>query len=613
VPDIFETRCVSARFDRSDHLCRVACIGDSMVWGQGTAARQTLPAHLMRLLNAALPDQLVWVDNFGLSSGNLWHSWASLRAQAQDKRFDAIVFSVCQNDTQIFEHYTVAYGSDKSCYWEADTVYFRQAGRLFADFAQFCKDSGTVAIVVYYSFVASDRKIIEALRPVIESLGIPFIDMLEFYRHHTAMTIETYRASEFDGHPSSLGHEMAARRVTTELLNRLDQARPSRFAADPAGVLGGAVADLVDQHVPVDAALEWAREAIAAKERAARRRPRGDRAAAAATYAGLAGRIARCETAWRLARRIEACAALVEPPADYMTRTLPNLHRAETILDEAVFLLEQSVGVEELGQLGALFVEDGHFGQADRLAFFSGDVSGEIGRLRARLGAFTAIKPEWVEEMTECVIGTSRSLRDSLDPRAIGPDLLLAFSAAARLRADLDALDAVAARLGHLVEEPSARRLWAIVLYLAHGFAGALEGIDRMLSRCLPLSASVGAPWTCVEVTLEGGPDPEVVGEVCRLQVEADYLVPRRARLREVHWAGVAKPRGVYRFELPVMVLGTLRVGVSDDEPTRQRFANGTTRLARIDIFNTARDHAVSWTDPGGTRSSVEFSRLALP
>ncbi len=97
------------------------------------------------------------------------------------------------------------------------------------------------------------------------------------------------------------------------------------------------------------------------------------------------------------------------------------------------------------------------------------------------------------------------------------------------------------------------------------------------------------AAMTCIDVTVEGGADPEVAGRVCSLTVEADYLVPERGRLRELHWAGVTKDRAAYHFELPLMVLGTLRIGVAPNEPTRERFLRGTTRLRANRRYETAR------------------------
>jgi hypothetical protein len=623
--DIFETRCVSDRFAGSNHLLRVACFGDSMVWGQGVMPRQTLPAHLMRSLNAALPDHLVWVDNFGLSSGNVWQSWTALKWRARNMRFDAVVFCICQNDSQIFEHFTVSYARDKAKFWDERSVFFRHATRVFEDFGEFWRAAGIPALVVWYSFLDSDRPSVAALRPLLQKLGITFIDMIEFYRTRTAINADNYRASEFDGHPSSEAHELAARSIAMELLKSLGKSAATGLSRTLATTLVDALRDLVDQHVPVDSALDWARESLAAKQRAARRRHRGVETSSTAMLVDLGARIVACESAWRMARRIETCTLLAELPEGYMARTIPNLYRAERVLDEAAFILERCSSIEELSELSALFDEGGHFDQADRLAFFSGDPCDEVVRLRDRLNAFAALRPERMEEAGGGMIRSIRVLSDSLDPTAERLDLAVAFSAVRCLHAHLATFENVGARLGPTFRDQGPRRLWAIIFHLARQLLASLERIDRMLAAILPLDAATGAPWTCVEVTLESGPDREIAGNVCLLQVEADYVVPQRFRRRETNWAGLANEHAVYRFELPIMFCGCLRVGVNDKEPARNRFLKGTTRIVRIDIFNASADgfsqllapvsgerHAVTWACPDSRLASVELPDILL-
>src|SRR5215212_2266047 len=100
---LVETRDVGSSLPLPASVRRICCLGDSITYGQGVAPRQTLAMHVARFANMAYPDQIIWVDNRGQSSGNLWHSWVSFAGLLESVRFDAAIFSICQNDAQIFE------------------------------------------------------------------------------------------------------------------------------------------------------------------------------------------------------------------------------------------------------------------------------------------------------------------------------------------------------------------------------------------------------------------------------------------------------------------------------------------------------------------------------
>ena len=618
--DLFETRCASEALIRSDHILRVACIGDSMVWGQGVPPCHTLPAHLSRVLNAALPQDLVWVDNFGESSGNLWHAWTRMRARAAAGNFQAIVFSVCQNDSQIFESNLVEYGLNKIPYWSEDGLHFKHVRRLFEDFSLFCKANKIIAIVIFYTFIEEDQPIIAAMSRLMTRLGLPFVDLLSYYRQETGLDIAAYIASEFDAHPSSRAHELAARRVARELVRHLSGSRGRRVVADMAQELPVALTELVEGQVPIDTALEWARDALDAKSRAVARQ-RGQGGALADDCHALLAEIAACETTWRVARCAEAN-LLATPSLHYRAVALPNLFQTVRNLEEVVFLIEKSGDVSELAELGQAFVTGRYYEKDGRLDFFFGDADSEIAAAQARVDRLKLQQLTSWSERASRLFGPSVRLREGLYPTAVSLDLSLIDGLVRRVAAQLAALDSAASRIARLIEPVEARPVWAMALHLVRTALCYLEAIDETLLRAIPFGDPVGPPWTCVDVTLEGGPHRDIPNGICRLVAEVDYTVPRRIRVREVAWAGVAKEHAVYHFELPLMILGDLRVGVLENEPTRPRFLDGATRISRVRIYNQPPQVApaiagepgltLEWCDAENRLPMLEFRGLWL-
>ena len=498
------------------------------------------------------------------------------------------------------------------------TLHLQAVRNLFSDVAAFSRTHNVLIVIVYYSLIERDKLIVEALERLIEEVQLPFVNILKFYTERTGITLSTYRASEFDGHPSSLAHELAARCVTQDLLDRADLPRPGLFGKHPRQVLEAAVSDLVDDCVPVDVVLGWAQEAVIVKGRAARRRGRSGLAVASTE---MSPPLADCQRRWRLARNVEAVIRAEPLPAAYLDVWLPLVYMCARNLGEFVFHFEKSADSDELVRLNNLFQEDGYF-SPDRVSFFLGSARDEVLKVKARLDGLKVLHPDRFRCPDGWMLQPSSRLRDSLDLAAIRPELGLLHLDMVRFDASLRALEVLADRFDADRERPAVRRIWAIMLVYLRGFMNYLEQLERSVFEKAAIGLCGDAAMTCIDVTVEGGPDPEVAGHVCSLTVEADYLVPERGRLRELHWAGVAKDRAAYHFELPLMVLGTLRIGVAPNEPTRERFLRGTTRLAQIKIRNSTRgaqgedlraeDAAVSWADDDCRLAMVEFPGLLL-
>ena len=422
--DIFESRCEFESFDCSDWVFRVACIGDSMMYGQGVFPRSTLPAQLSRFLNAAFSDDLVWVDNFGESSGNLWHAWGNLRSCLRYKRFDALVFSVCQNDSFIFESNTVRYPDEPIAYWRASLA---RVHELFADVADVCRRENIVPTIVYYSFVEADTPIVELLKPLLAELSLPMVDMLAAYRDQTGINAASYRASEFDGHPSGLAHELTARLLTRELQQALKGKETGHFSREPRGTLNGALGDLIGQRVPVDTALLWAGEALATKRTAMQRRVLGENFALPKLLQELEKDVETCSRRWCQARLIEATVLSGRLPSGVAV-DVSQIFAAVRNLNEAALLIERASDVDTLRALASLFPPGDYYDQLGRLDFFQSDVGTQLAIARERLGRLRFFKPVTAENLIDC----GAMLRNSLDPAAAAGDLAGAFLAAKR-------------------------------------------------------------------------------------------------------------------------------------------------------------------------------------
>jgi len=613
--DVFQTRCVSEGFLGSKHCLRVGCIGDSILYGQGVAPRHTLPAHLANFLNAAFVDVLVWTDNFGQSSGNLWHAWPRFKERSRSMKFDAVVFSVCHNDIQCFESNTIRYDKQAMSLWLDDGLYARQAVLLLEDVREHCSKTGIQPFIVFYTFVAADRPIIDRLGEICDRLDLPFVDMLDHFTTGTAITIASYRASEFDGHPSSLGHELAARRLTSVMQKRLNTSSITPLGADAGRVLAAALDDLTGQNVPTDAALAWAAEALAAKQRAVRRSAGRSPASYEASLSQLKERVEHAERAWLKARRLDTHVGLAQLPSADFSRALSQIYASVRNLDEILFMLEKTRDASDLASLGKIF-QGGYYDERRRRSFLT-DVGQEITRARTRLSKIEVLHDP---EPPSFDFAFGSQLRRDTQAASSAPEVMEIRAIAARLASQLEALSRLHEAQQHLLSDEDINRLWRVAAYTAAASVRVLELGEKQFVKGSDLGAPVHDRWTSIDVVLKGGPAPDVIGRTCSLRVEAEYRVPIRMPICEQHWAGVEKDWARYHFEIPALLLGNVRVGVSETEPVRERFLRGTTRIAEIKIFAGALSDparppqvAVEWQNHDQNIPSVEFRDLVLP
>lgn len=321
---------------------------------------------------------------------------------------------------------------------------------------------------------------------------------------------------------------------------------------------------MIEQRVPVDTALLWADEALATKRTATQRRALGENSVLPKLLQELEKDVETCSRRWCQARLIETVALSRRFPSG-LTVDVSQVFAAVRNLNEAVLLIERASDVETLGALASLFPPGDYYDQLGRLDFFQNDIGTQLTSARERLRRLRFFKPGIAEDPFDC----SPMLRNSLDPAAAAGDLAGAFSAARRFTDLLDRLEVAGRRLGLTTPNSGAAKLWAITFASVFSLISYLEQFNQILAT--QISDDGTCAWTRVEVLLEGGPDPEVAGNVCALTVEAEFEVPRRRRIREMLWAGVSKERARYQFEIPQMFLGALTVGVREHEPTRKR------------------------------------------
>lgn len=79
-------------------MFRILFIGDSMTFGVGTKISETLPAHLSRILNGALPDTWVECLNMGVPGSCLFGDLGRYMSHGKLLSADLVIFCFCSND-----------------------------------------------------------------------------------------------------------------------------------------------------------------------------------------------------------------------------------------------------------------------------------------------------------------------------------------------------------------------------------------------------------------------------------------------------------------------------------------------------------------------------------
>jgi len=95
-----------AAVDHSPEVFRIACIGDSVMFGYGVGDDETFPVILERLLNehCAGQDRRFEVLNFGVTGYNAAQAAETLRTRVLGCRPDVVIYGYCLNDPSEYSY-----------------------------------------------------------------------------------------------------------------------------------------------------------------------------------------------------------------------------------------------------------------------------------------------------------------------------------------------------------------------------------------------------------------------------------------------------------------------------------------------------------------------------
>ena len=556
---ITETRDVGSTLPLPETVRRICCIGDSITYGQGVAPRQTLAMHIARFANMAYPDQLIWVDNRGQSSGNIWHSWVPFARLAKEVRYDAAVFSICNNDSQIFESNSVRYSDGNGPGWLKDGELAPLLCRTIADFVRTAGKRDLCLVLSFYTLWDSDAPLVEGVRRECESAGLPFVDLLHYLKEESALSIAEFVASPFDGHPSGSGHNAAARRIVEVLKEHWQP--PSADGISVAERLVRTCDQAVQEGWSPDEIFHWAFLVLDAKEIVARRQRAK---AGSASFGDLAGARAAIEDRyrrWIADRHAAVQVRLLYERREELWTALDRAYISIRNLDEMTFVLEHFQDGPTAEELWGILDRADYFNQEKRLQKLPSD-------LRAQL-----LERAEAVMLPSAVAGGPIAAEFDKVRRDLGGALRRLVSLQPE-KLQAEALD------------PNLKRLWQVAHYLVNTSWNYVAELARSMAETAPVSPDTSVFSTLVDVWVERDRRRPKRGGKFNLTVTMDYLEPARPRRRSMLWGGADEDAYVYRFEMPLLLLGDVGIGVPAWDDLHKRFLDGELRIARVEIAN---------------------------
>ena len=259
--------------ERPQDLRRVFCLGDSMMDGAGVFPRETLAAGLERELNETFPGALFETVNFGLCDKNIWHSWLAFRSRfGRGERCDAVIFSLCNNDAELFGDWQLLYEPDKLQYWVNGAPQRPLLESVFEEIAAFGTAQDVVVVILFYQL--QDEPCAAEIAGLCAGLGIPFINVARFLSASPPLRRAAMTCSPYDGHPAAAVHRLAARHVAQELRRRNTFRIPTPEASvtdDPDRIVA-TVGQMIALGYDEARSFDWGLSTLDGKERTARRR-----------------------------------------------------------------------------------------------------------------------------------------------------------------------------------------------------------------------------------------------------------------------------------------------------------------------------------------------------
>jgi hypothetical protein len=559
------------------------------------------------------------VDNFGQTSGNVWNSWPLFKARAECMYFDAVVFSVCQNDLELFVSNYAPYDQEKRMKtFDEGTVTWAAGWDMLRDIRVWRDTTNVEVLIMFYTYNPGDRPLIDRLQKGCKELGIPFVDVLAFLQDNTAIAVATYAVSEFDGHPSSLAHEMVARRITREIQATGILSKAPTTGKEGAPALICAAKSMIAQGMQPDDAYSWVLGVGDVKSIA-------DRRAHAAGVSG--GKIGRWQDAmdwakaslldWRAGLRRQVRAKALEATCVEFNDYYGNLAAHRRNFEEMLYFLANAGPQVDYDSAYALMRTGAHHSSA-HLDDLRGDIVGaaeemqrKMALLNSRLGLGKQL--QHASENALLIQGVR-----GLDCNA-GLEALLAYEVQMMDR-QVHVFERYARAIAPSLKEGSA--LFKLLSILATSYNSFFIYGDRLSAQAekvVSMAAPDGPPRTIINVAVDGAVGESVSDRLFDLTVSVIYDVPRRGVIRDRQNAGAIKQRASYYFEFPLLMKGTVVVQVPNRGANYQLFSEGKARFSSIEVGNVdwnlkfpAGGKIVRWTNNGGDRALIKLDEVVL-
>jgi lysophospholipase L1-like esterase len=251
----------------SEHESRILVLGDSFTYGQGVTLEETFPQRIEALLNrGGTEDRVFQVINGGKAGANTRWEVEFLKNKGWAFEPDLVVLQFFANDIELttapkeksqnrilelffrkplsrsYVAFFLRFHFDqwvrslyvradenlpKDWLWgvvekvEANHPAWRECKEAFKELAAACREKGVPVVVVLFphpgELHGAIKDIHEAVAQVCLESGLPCLDLIDRVK---GMAPEMQIVTEFDHHPSSAYHALAARCVVDRLHNR---------------------------------------------------------------------------------------------------------------------------------------------------------------------------------------------------------------------------------------------------------------------------------------------------------------------------------------------------------------------------------------------------------
>jgi hypothetical protein len=535
-------------------LHRYAFIGDSMTYGAGVAPDETLPVTAERQMNEMSPGLPVETVNLGIPGYNLWNAWHDFKVMPQV--YDGVVIILCNNDAEMFGRtLNLRYGKQRHDLWDEDHACGRAVARCRDDIRQFTTAQGLAVLVISYNLW--DLRSAARTSALCAERELPFIATHPYLKERS-YAVDDLTVSRADRHPSALAHEAIGRQAAGAM-KRLGWFAASddpaaAVAAGPARILAAAQAMVAEDRYPQDTALAWARRALDAQTRLARRLQRaGPDSAFGAAAQPVAAVIAGATQHWHAVQRLQS--------------------------------LVQDIAMGGHGVVNGLAAAEDSRLKLDELA--AGFTSGGWNALAETLDWPKVVEAEpaadWaaplLASMQRCAVDAA-AVRETLDALAAqdaaAPALLPAEKPSARaaidtllalfdrIQADAGRLTASTQRLADALEgerpgftPPAAGLALSLVTAVAKQTeAGALSFLKWLPATIARLGDAPPGLFTIVEVTCQFTPQPDIDPVI--LTVRGEYAVPWRLSFHANGYLSLENPTATVTVTLPIFYAGRL-------------------------------------------------------